>query len=1177
MKKLIIILSSVALVSFAFSQTYVGSQACMGCHGVADLSGAGYDIYDSWNNSGHPYKFNETPGDTGPVYPAFVVNFEDGWMSGLGADWMDVSGVIGGFGWKARFVDNEGTIAGTGSSLINPGVGHNQFNFFGGEDHGWADYHASDVNKVYNYSCFRCHTTGPSPDGSWIPGQDLGSFAESGIGCEACHGPGSVHIGTMNPDDIDLVYERDINDGNGLGGQLPDPNGDDVNFMCGTCHNRNFDAQIDASGGFIRHHEQWDEFSATEHSELGFTCVTCHNPHKRVLWDGDGIEMMCETCHPTNVANNNHPAQLECTDCHMAQAAKSGTTLGESGYRGDVRSHLWKITPTAESMFTDDGAYVRDDETRQASLDIQHACLGCHNNDPNDDIPNKTAEELVGFAGMMHTPTDNNNYVGPETCLSCHTEKASWRNTLHANGFTVPKGENSMQDLYGIIADVDGNGVDDFMDGLDLSTVDAFAVYGANAPVLGYNADTDVYTITIGEVIYPVMLTYGGSGLYKQRYVLKVPLADGTQSAGHYVSPVQFNEKTDEYVTYHADAWYDESNMPIYGAGTTASDIAGSSRSFEKGCVGCHFTYTDVSQTTDGEWVADAPDASDADLGNTTYDIDGDGVSDLINTSCERCHGSGGGHFGDPAGIVNPEDLTAQQANDLCGFCHSRGKSFPNETFSFPYNDELGEDWDVGDAWGDYYINHGGFWGDGQLEGEKQTSVKHHQQYYDFYESSKPTFVYHEVRCFECHDVHNDVKHNIRSEIDEDGLLIATDNDNNTLCLACHSTHGYFEDITKEMVADYENNIDQIGAVVSQHTHHPYDPENGPSRCSKCHNPKVAKSAVPYDIHSHTFEPIPPYKTLDYNMPNACAASCHRGFENGDSPIFNTGADLSLTDWSEPEDQALAMMLMQYYGPGGEWWNTAECLAGDLDATGTIDVLDVVRLVGIILGNVEPLENDNCAGDVNGDGSLDILDVVLIVDMILNAPMRSNEENVNSASIMINDNKVSLNADGTVAGIQLEMEGDFEITDANLNPGWEIYYSESRIIMFSITGEKLTNETLFKYDGDLTFESGIVADWNFRGTPIVFQGVPEQFSLAPAYPNPFNPTTTITFGLPHDSNVKIDIYDMLGRQVDQLMNKNMTAGSHKITWNAENMASGLYMIKMESGDFQKIQKVLLMK
>ncbi|MFQ6615570.1 MAG: T9SS type A sorting domain-containing protein [Fidelibacterota bacterium] len=544
------------------------------------------------------------------------------------------------------------------------------------------------------------------------------------------------------------------------------------------------------------------------------------------------------------------------------------------------------------------------------------------------------------FAGLA--VVSGQDYVGSERCLVCHNggiavDRTGWRGSMHANGFSVPTGDSSMVDLYGVVADADQNGTDDFKDGLDLSTTEAFSAYGANAPVLGYNETDDEYTITIGDLTMPVKLTYGGSGLYKQRYVVKVPVTGGVFTAGHYVSPVQYDEKTHEYVAYHPENWYDSDNLPLFGTSSTAADVADAGRSFEKKCVGCHFTFTEsISQNSDNEWVADAPDAGSSDTGPGVYDVDGDGTLDLINTGCERCHGPGGDHPGSDASatIINPDSLTTQQANDLCGFCHSRGHSVPNGTFSYPYFDTPGsmEDWEVGDAWGDYYADGGGYYPDGTHEGEIRNSKKHHQQYFDFYESSKPTFMWHEVRCYECHDVHNEVKHHIREEIveeDSEGneLVIATENDNNTLCLACHATHGHFEALTKEMVADPVTYADTIAAVVSEHTNHEYDPDGtGESRCSKCHNPKTIKSAIYYDIHSHTFEPISPQKTLEYAMPNACAASCHRGIENGASPIFGTGADQSISAWDEAEDIALADTLLYYFGPGGIWWDVDQVL-----------------------------------------------------------------------------------------------------------------------------------------------------------------------------------------------------------------------------------------------------------
>jgi hypothetical protein len=88
-----------------------------------------------------------TPGNEGPVYPAEAGNFQYQWMERLGDGshtWDDVAGVIGGYGWNARFVGTDGYIIGTaGSSFPDAGGGHNQINFFGGKFHGWVDYDAA--------------------------------------------------------------------------------------------------------------------------------------------------------------------------------------------------------------------------------------------------------------------------------------------------------------------------------------------------------------------------------------------------------------------------------------------------------------------------------------------------------------------------------------------------------------------------------------------------------------------------------------------------------------------------------------------------------------------------------------------------------------------------------------------------------------------------------------------------------------------------------------------------------------------------------------------------------------------------------------------------------------------------------------------------------------------------
>jgi len=83
--------------------------------------------------------------------------------------------------------------------------------------------------------------------------------------------------------------------------------------------------------------------------------------------------------------------------------------------------------------------------------------------------------------------------------------------------------------------------------------------------------------------------------------------------------------------------------------------------------------------------------------------------------------------------------------------------------------------------------------------------------------------------------------------------------------------------------------------------------------------------------------------------------------------------------------------------------------------------------------------------------------------------------------------------------------------------------------------------------------------------------------LNPVYPNPFNPVTTIDYALPNDTDVKIFVYNLLGRQVVQLVDQFQHAGYYSIKWDAGNIASGTYFIKMDAGNYVKTQKAIILK
>ena len=92
-----------------------------------------------------------------------------------------------------------------------------------------------------------------------------------------------------------------------------------------------------------------------------------------------------------------------------------------------------------------------------------------------------------------------------------------------------------------------------------------------------------------------------------------------------------------------------------------------------------------------------------------------------------------------------------------------------------------------------------------------------------------------------------------------------------------------------------------------------------------------------------------------------------------------------------------------------------------------------------------------------------------------------------------------------------------------------------------------------------------------------FDGMIEDFKLSPAYPNPFNPRTAVSFQLSAFSNIELNIYNVQGILVDKLYSGPIEAGHYELTWDASNMPSGVYIVRMIAGSFIGSQKIVLIK
>ena len=106
----------------------------------------------------------------------------------------------------------------------------------------------------------------------------------------------------------------------------------------------------------------------------------------------------------------------------------------------------------------------------------------------------------------------------------------------------------------------------------------------------------------------------------------------------------------------------------------------------------------------------------------------------------------------------------------------------------------------------------------------------------------------------------------------------------------------------------------------------------------------------------------------------------------------------------------------------------------------------------------------------------------------------------------------------------------------------------------------------------------IDTDGSFEYSDIVeVEVVPDQYELSQNYPNPFNPSTTIQFSLPRQTQLRINLYNMIGEQVATIADGMYESGYHKVTFNASNLPSGTYIYRLESNEFVQVKKMMLIK
>jgi hypothetical protein len=260
-------------------------------------------------------------------------------------------------------------------------------------------------------------------------------------------------------------------------------------------------------------------------------------------------------------------------------------------------------------------------------------------------------------------------------------------------------------------------------------------------------------------------------------------------------------------------------------------------------------------------------------------------------------------------------------------------------------------------------------------------------------------------------------------------------------------------------------------------------------------------------------------------------------------------------------------------GDGGS--NCATAGTGDVNFDGAANVLDIVSIVNYILGSVEFDDCELESADLNGDGAANVLDIVAIVNLILGG----RNVDATKASLIKAGDALNINADGFIGGVQMTLShgADFsiELTDKAMVADYRTNGNETTLIIVAPEGDEL-----FIADGEYEIVEMIVA--NSAGqmdvsVPEFEDSVLSTFKLSEAYPNPFNPSTTINLSIPEAGYVSVMVYNVMGQLVSTLADGHMDASDYSFTWDASDVPSGVYLVSIMTANQASTQKVMFLK
>ena len=174
----------------------------------------------------------------------------------------------------------------------------------------------------------------------------------------------------------------------------------------------------------------------------------------------------------------------------------------------------------------------------------------------------------------------------------------------------------------------------------------------------------------------------------------------------------------------------------------------------------------------------------------------------------------------------------------------------------------------------------------------------------------------------------------------------------------------------------------------------------------------------------------------------------------------------------------------------------------------------------------------------------------------------------------------SPNSMNVFVGDTIKWQGDF-----SMHPLSSVSVPTGAIVFHQGSGSEfsyiVTTAGMYNYQCDFHFSAGMMGSFSASITTGIKHNQttfrPGTFQLEQNFPNPFNPSTIISFDIPFQAFVSISVYNLIGQKVETLVNENMAAGSYSKSWNATSMPSGVYIYRLQAGTLLATKKLVLLK